>query len=189
MPIDTSPNTTLYTLGRGVLSIGEWSGTNPPGSLTDVGNCPKMEVEVTEEKLNHFSSRTGLRQKDKSVVLETGFTLNFDLDEISVLNLQTYLKARLSGSNVLLANMVTGMEHQIKFVSDNSVGPNETWDFWRLELSPNGAFSLIGEEWSTLSFTGEGLSDITYHSTSTFFTVTFGTTTTTTSTTSTTTTA
>lgn len=188
MPVDTSPSTTLYTLGRGILSMEEWSGSTPPVSYTDVGNCPRMEVEVTEEKLDHFSSRTGLRQKDKTVVLETGYTLNFDLDEISVRNMQAYLKATLSGGNVLLANMVTDREYALKFVSDNPVGPNEVWEFWRVELSPNGAFSLIGEEYSTLSFTGEGLSDATNHPTSTFFTVTFGTTTTTTSSSTTTTT-
>ena len=75
--------------------------------------------------------------------------------------------------------MVCVPEFAVKFVSDNPAGPNETWEFWRCKLSPGGAFSLIGDEWSLLSFTAEGLADITNHSTSPYFTVTFETTTTT----------
>lgn len=175
MPI-SSPSTQLYTLGKGILSIGKWTGETPPIGYTDVGNCPAFECEVTEEKLDHFSSRTGTRTKDKVVILETGYTLTFDLDEVSVLNLQMYLKADLSGSNILLANMVLDAEYALKFVSDNPAGPNETWEFWKATLSPNGAFSLIGDEWSTVSFTAEGLSDVTNNSASPYFTVTFVTT-------------
>jgi hypothetical protein len=181
MPI-SSPSTTLYTIGRGVLSIGEWTGDTPPtdpSGYTDVGNCPRFEVEVTEEKLDHYSSRSGTRLKDKSVILETGYTINFDLDEISVANMKMFLKATLSGSNVLLANTVLDREFAVKFVGDNPAGPNEKWQFWRVQLSPGGAFGLIADEWSVMSFTGEGLSDTANNPTSPFFTVTYATTTTT----------
>lgn len=174
----SNPSTTLYTLGKGILSIGEWSGTSPPGSNTDVGNCPRFEVEVTEEKLDHFSSRAGARTKDKSVILETGFMLNFDLDEVGVSNMRIFLKATLSGDNTLLANTVTDKEYAISFVSDNPAGSNQTWEFWKVKLSPGGNFSMISDEWSLLTFSGEGLSDSTNHSTSPYFTVTFATTTT-----------
>ena len=179
----SSPSSTLYTLGRGVLSIGEWSGATPPGAYTDVGNCPRFDVEVTEEKLDHYSSRSGTRQKDKTVVLETGYTLDFDLDEMSILNMKMYLKATLSGANVLLANTVLDREFALKFVSDNPVGPNETWEFWRCQLSPGGTFSLLSDEWQLLTFAGKGLADTANNPTSPFFTVTFATTTTTTTTT------
>ena len=181
----SSPSTTLYALGKGVLEIGEWSGATPPlypGGYTDVGNCPKFEVEVTEEKLDHYSSRSGIKRKDKTVTLETGYTCKFSLDEMSVKNLQMFLKATLSGSNVLLANTALDKEYALRFTSDNPVGPNETWEFWRMTLAPDGAFSLIGDEWQTLSFTGTGLADSTNQPTSPYFTVTYATTTTTTTT-------
>ena len=179
-----SPSPTLYTLGRGIISIGEWSGATPPAVYTDVGDCPRMEVEVTEEKLEHYSSRSGTRTKDKVVILETGYTLNFDLHEVSITNLRLFLKATLSGSNVLLANTALNKEFAIKFVSDNPAGPNETWEFWKCLLSPGGALSLINEsDWTTLTFSAEGLSDTANHATSPYFTVSFATTTTTTTTT------
>jgi len=178
MPIQ-SPSTQLYTLGKGVVSIGEWSGDTPPVAYEDVGNSPSFTVEVTEEKLDHFSSRQGTRLKDKSVVLETGYVLAFDLDEISVANLARFLKATLSGSNVLLANTQLDKEYAVKFVSANPYGENQTWEFWKVQLSPAAAFNLIADEWSLMSFTGEGLADTNNHSSSPFFNVTFATTTTT----------
>ncbi len=176
----SNPSTTLYTLGRGIMSIGEWAAESPPGSYDDVGNCPRMEVEVTEETLEHFSSRSGTRVKDKEVTLETGYTLNFDLDEMSVANLAKFLRGNVSGakSHIILANQNLNSEHAIKFISDNATGPNEKWEFHKCKLTPGGAFSLIGDEWSLLSFTGEGLADVANNPTSEYFTVTYATTTT-----------
>jgi len=182
MPIQ-SPSTQLYSLGKGVLSIGEWTGDTPPSDpagYTDVGNCPRFECEVTEEKLDHYSSRSGTRLKDKVVILETAYNLTFDLDEKSISNLKMFLKATLSGSNVLLANTALNKEYALKFVSDNPAGTNEKWQFWKCQLSPGGAFNLISDEWSLMTFAGEGLADTANNPTSAFFTVTFATTTTTT---------
>ena len=185
--MEVNPSTTLYTLGRGIVSIGTWSGTTPPVSYTDVGNSPSFEVEITEEKLEHKLSRTGTGTIDKEVILLTGYTANFVLDEISVANLAKFLKGTISGalSHIVSANTALTNEYAIKFVSDNPAGPNETWEFWRVTLSPNGAFNLISDEWAQLPFTAKGLSAITNNASSTSFTVTFATTTTTTTNTTT----
>lgn len=172
-------STTLYTLGRGIVSIAQWNGTTPPVSLTDVGNSPRFEAEVTEETLDHYSSRSGTRNKDKSVVLETGFTLNFDLDEFAISNLAIFLMGSISG-NVISANTELDKEYTVSFQSDNPSGPNELWEFHRVKLSPGGSLNLISDEWSLMTFSGEGLSDTTNNPTSPYFTVTFATTTTTT---------
>lgn len=172
-------NTSLYTLGRGIVSIGDWVGTTPPGSLTDVGNSPRFECEVTEEKLDHFSSRSGTRVKDKSVLLETAYNLNFDLDEFATSNLAIFLKGSISG-NVISANTELDKEYAVSFQSDNPAGPNELWEFHRVKLSPGGTLNLISDEWSLMTFSGEGLADTTNNPTSPYFTVTYATTTTTT---------
>lgn len=187
MPVASSPSTALYTLGKGILYIAEWVGETPPnsGDYTDVGNSPKFDVTVTEDTLEHYSSRSGTKVKDKSVIVETGYTLAFQLEEMSVNNLKTFLKATLSGTNVLRANTALTREHALKFVSDNPAGPNEKWEFWRCKLKPGGAFSLIDDKWTTLSFTAEGLADVANHASSPYFDVTFATTTTTTTTTTT----
>ena len=181
-----SPSTELYTLGRGILSIGPWVGSTPPltAAYVDVGVCNKLELEVTEEKLEHFSRRLAARAKDKIAVLESGYNISFTLDEVSILNLKMLLRAQQSGDGILHANEGSITEYAVRFVSDNAEGPNATWRFWRVRLGPAGPFGLIADDWQALAFAGEGLADTANHPTSPFFDVLFtGATSTTTSTT------
>ena len=182
--VPNSHSTSLYTLGKGIMYIAEFSGTSP-GTYYDVGNCPSLTVEVTQEKLAHYSSRSGTKTKDKEVVIETGYTIQFQLDEESIRNLKYYVRGTTS-ENKIYANQSLDREFAIKFVTDNPAGPNKTWYFWRLTLSPNGPLSLISDEWNTLSFTGEGLTDVTNHPNSEYFDIWYVTTTSTTTTTTTT---
>jgi hypothetical protein len=178
----THPSTDYYTLGRGLLSIAEWTGS-APGTYQDVGNCPRFDVTLSEQKLEHFSSRSGLRTKDKVVTLEVGYTINFDLDEISRENLAKFLKGTLSGSATILGLQGADKTFAIKFVSQNPSGKNFTWEFWKVKLSPASALALIGDDWQKLSFSGEGESDVSNHPASPYFNAVLMTTTTTTTTT------
>ena len=179
-----SPHSTdNYAIGKGILYVGEWTGTNPPadpGGFTDMGNCSSIEVEPTVERLAHYSSRTGFRTKDKNPIIQSDYTVNFDLDEVAAVNLNKFLMGTLSGVNVVQALQAADQEFALKFISDNPLGPNQTWKFHRCTLAPNGALNLIGEEWMVMSFTAEGLSDVANNADSPYFTVTFVTTTTTT---------
>lgn len=176
----SAPSVDNYAIGKGILSIGEWSGTTPPGSYVDLGNAPSIEVEPTVERLPHYSSRAGFKTKDKNPITQTEYNVNFDLDEISAVNLNKFLLGTLSGTNIVQALQGANKEFALKFVSDNPLGPNQTWEFHKVTLSPNGAMQLIGDEWMTMSFTGEGLSDVANNADSPYITVTFVTTTTTT---------
>jgi hypothetical protein len=188
MTLYGSPSTENYTLGRGVLSMAAWSGETPPSSLVDVGVCNRCELEVTEEKLDHFSRRSGARVKDKIAVIETGYNITFTLDENSVANMKAFIRATQGGQGVLHANQNPTAEYRIWFISDNSEGPNATYRFHKVRLLPAAALSLIGDDWSGLQFRGEGLADTTNNPSSPFFDVIYSgcTTTTTTSSTSTT---
>lgn len=172
--IPTSPSTALYTLGRGALYVAAWDGTTPPaeGEYEDVGDCQEFTVEVTEEKLEHFTRRSGTRNKDKVITLESGYNLTFVLNESSVNNLKRYLKGTLEGTNVIQANTAIQSEFKVKFVTDNPSGPNEVWEFWKCELSPNGNMSLLSDEWRAIPFSGSGLSDTANNPQSPFFNVT-----------------
>lgn len=170
-----------YAIGKGILYVAEWSG-GAPGAYRDIGNCPSFELEPTLERLPHYSSRTGFRTKDKNPVIQTEYTLTFDLDEIAAENLKIFILGDIAG-NVLTAMTNVTREYALKFISDNPTGQNQTWEFWKCTLSPNGAMQLIGEDWMIMSFTAEGLADVANHASSPYFNVTQATTTTTTTTT------
>ena len=173
----------LYALGKGILYIAPFA--NGSEVYSDLGNCPAFALGLSEEKLDHFTSRSGVKRKDKVVVIETGYSLEYTLDEFSVANLAYFLKANTS-HNIIYANTNLTQEYAIKFISDNPEGPNQTWIFHKATISPNGTLSLIGDDnWMEMSFSAEGLDDTDNNPSSPYFDVTFVTTTTTTTTTTT----
>jgi hypothetical protein len=77
-----TPSSDNYTLGKGVVSFNRYLNGAYQG-YRDVGNVPELTLNIDISKLDHFSSRSGIRSKDKSVVQETTPTVSFSLDEIT----------------------------------------------------------------------------------------------------------
>lgn len=179
-------NTGLYVpSGRGYLYIAAWSGTTPPSDYptgyTEIGNCPSFEIEPVRETRPHYSSREGVRLRDLNPTTTLEYNLTFDCDEISATNLNKFFMGSKSGKEIS-AMQNYDAEYALVFVSNNPIGPNQIYYFWRVTLGPNGPLQLIGDEYLAMSFSGEGLADTTNHSTSPYFTITSVTTTTTTTT-------
>lgn len=208
----TIPHSTdLYVpAGRGVIYIAEWSGVTPPtypgavpsyypnaadivaglGGFEDVGNAISLEVEPTQERRPHYSSRSGQRVKDLNPVVQLDYTINFDLDEIAAKNLKRFLMGTYTqASGMINALTDVNKEYAIIFVSDNPIGPNNIHYFRRVTIGPNGPIQLIGDEYLVVSFAGEGLADIATFPASPYFDIKNITTTTTSTTSTTTTTA
>lgn len=57
----------------------------------------------------------------------------------------------------------TQIEGFMRFVSDNEVGTNLEAKIWRVKLQPDGEVAMIGDDFSTLTFTGEVLDDSINH--------------------------
>lgn len=57
----------------------------------------------------------------------------------------------------------TQIEGFMRFVSDNEVGTNVVARIWRVKLQPDGEVAMIGDDFSTLTFTGEILDDAINH--------------------------
>lgn len=160
----------LLSIGKGILTIAQWVGGSI-GAYEDMGNVNSLEVEPVIERLPHYSSRSGFRTKDRNPIIQTDYTLSFVAEEIAAVNLNRFLLGTLSGQRTVLGMQGANIEYAVHFVSDNPIGPNQVWDFWKLTLSPAGALQLIGEEWMSLSFSGEGLADLGGHPTSPYFTM------------------
>lgn len=163
------PSTNNYAIGKGRLYIAAWSGGSI-GTYDDMGNCSSCEIEPTVEKLPHYSSRSGFRTKDKNPTVQTDYMVNITLDEMAAENLRRYLIAGGSGNNIT-AMQNAQQEYALRFISDNPIGPNQQWDFWKGTLMPNGALQLIGEEWIAMNIQFEGLADVAGHASSPYFTV------------------
>lgn len=247
-----------YTLGKGIVSFNKKVGNAFTGEL-DLGNCPEFSFNISIEKLEHYSSRGGLRAKDKEVISQVSPGVSFTLDEISSENLALLTLADIekvtqaaatvvdetpggayAGKMLALANRgitvagitvetsgdvaltqgtdwdidtslkddaigririldtytgvegdavkvsyscvetvytklkalsQTSIEGFMRFVSDNPVGNQQELQIWRVSLTPSGDTAMIGDDWSTLAFTGEILKDADGHPDSPYFNI------------------
>lgn len=71
-----------YTLGKGILYFNRWQNAAYVG-WKDLGNAPSLSFNVNIEKLEHFSSRGGIKVKDKEIIAQLTPSLSFTLDEIT----------------------------------------------------------------------------------------------------------
>jgi hypothetical protein len=158
MAINTAPDPENYQIGKGIASF------KPEGDVdfVDLGNCSEIEYEPSIDKLDHFSSRTGIKTKDKSVVLERGGTLRVLMEEATAFNLQLLLMGTIGvdgpagepSVDIFTQDTIRG---EFKFQATNDVGPRWDWHLYNVEFAPSGSVNLISDEWNNYEVTGEVL--------------------------------
>lgn len=160
MPVSqTSPNVDNYYIGKGVVSIKLESDAD----YVDIGNVPEFEFTPNLTKLDHFSSRAGVRSKDKAVVTEKAAQLRMVMEEWTARNLALALLGDVDASqpsavtiDIFSQNSVTC---SVRFVGTNEVGPKWTMEFPIVEFIPSAALNPISEEWGQIEVTGDVLFD------------------------------
>ena len=76
------PTTTDLFLGRGSVELGVLdTTTGKPTSFRHVGNATAFTLNVESEKLEHQSSRSGVRAIDREIVLSQKIGISLTLDE------------------------------------------------------------------------------------------------------------
>lgn len=122
-----SPNTENYTLGKGVVSFdqkdmvsGLYEGER------DLGNAPAFSFNIALEKLEHFSSRGGLKAKDKEIISQITPGVSFTLDEMNKDNLTLLTLAELeevaADSGSVLAEAVVAHLGMRSVLANRGVG-------------------------------------------------------------------
>ncbi len=152
----TSPEVDNYYVGKGIVYI----KLADDADYVDIGNVTSLEFTPAVEKLDHFSSRTGIKQKDKSVVLSLSATLKLVMEEWTARNLALTLlgdSAGVQSGGVTQIDILvnTAVEAQVKFVGANDVGPQWTFEFMSVSFTPSGTLNPIGDTWGALEVTGE----------------------------------
>ena len=143
-----------YTVGKGIVSFKKEGAQ----TYADMGNCSEFEFTPEIEKLDHFSSREGVRSKDKTVVIQKSGTLRLVLDEWTPENLAIALlgsSADVAGKTVVQIFDQSSVAGSIKFTGANDIGPKYEWIFHAVDFIPGSSINLISDEWGTLELTGE----------------------------------
>src|ERR1035437_4365141 len=160
----SSPNIGNYYVGKGILTIkllGE-------SDFTDCGNAPVFEFMAKVTNLDHYSSRTGVRVKDFTAVIEISGSLTMQLEELTARNmgfaqigLPTGGPSPTPDTIDIFSNPV--IYGSVKFVGTNDIGPIWTVNFPLVKLSPTKALGLIANTWGVIDLDGDVLYDQNQH--------------------------
>ncbi|WP_440105419.1 hypothetical protein [Acidovorax sp. BL-A-41-H1] len=101
-----------YTIPRGRAYFDpEDANGNLTGEIA-FGNCPSVTVTIATEKAEHFSSMTGLREKDASVVVQIDRTGSLVCDHMSAANYALWL----SGSRTARTQTAVAVVDELRAV-------------------------------------------------------------------------
>lgn len=142
-----------YVLGRGKLYFDRFAaGTKiPTGVEKYFGNTTELNFSLSSEKLDHFSSESGVRVKDDSVTLQTDSTGNFITDNITKENLalfflgdeETLTVAGAAGvADAGIDSLVLGTYYQIGKTAGSPSGAREISTVV-VKLDPSGANTTV----------------------------------------------
>ena len=97
-----------YTIPRGRVYFEAINpATDESQGAIYMGNCPAFNVSIETEKAEHYSSETGLREKDASVVLEVKRSGSITCDNMNATNVALFLSGS-TGAIEQTAETVTG---------------------------------------------------------------------------------
>jgi hypothetical protein len=163
----TSPNTGNYYVGRGIAYVKLIAPTTPvDGSYVDCGNVTEFTFQVKPTRLEHYSTRIGVRKKDLVVVTEVAATLTVIMEEFTARNFGMAVLGNIQNTmppagtiSILSQPLIYGA---IRFVNTNAVGPQYTYDFPTCLFTPTKAVSLLptgSGTWGTMDFECDVLFD------------------------------
>lgn len=106
-----------YVLGRGEI----WFKKDGDNGFRFLGNAPTFNLNVTSEKLEHFRSTRGVREKDVTIILQTNRTANIVAEDINPENLALFFlgttanvtQTLLSAQTETFADVKPGYLYQI----------------------------------------------------------------------------
>lgn len=121
-----------YTLGRGEIYFAKFKpGTQIPGGERYLGNTPELNLTIESERLDHFNSDRGVREKDDSVLLQSNRTGSLITDNVNPENIALFFLGSSMLSTVVAATGLTS-------AFDGSV-QGESYQLGTTDATPSGA--------------------------------------------------
>lgn len=154
MPAYPTPDPRNYAIFKGIVHF-----TPEGGARTDLGNVSGFSLTPEVEKLPHYSSRSGVKTKDREVVVQKTNTITMVLEEMTALTFRLALLGTqgtdTDGNIVIEVDDTDLLRGLLEFEGTNEVGPKWNFNFPSVAISPSGAIDLISEEWAAIEVTGD----------------------------------
>lgn len=110
MPIQHTKN--QYLIPRGRAYFDPFDANEALTGEIDLGNCPDVKITVSSEKAEHFSSQSGLKEKDGSWVVQINRAGSVTCDNFSPRNAALWL----SGTHTVKHQVATAVSSEIRSV-------------------------------------------------------------------------
>lgn len=119
----------LYQIPRGRVFFDPYDGSDALTGERPFGNCPGLTVNIETESAEHFSSTTGLREKDASVLLQVTRTGTLTCDNMSTTNVGMWIsgtESTVTQASTPVANephtVIQGRFYQLGYSTSNPGG-------------------------------------------------------------------
>lgn len=107
--------TNEYQIPRGRVFFDPFDANDARTGERYLGNCPAFTVEIASEKAEHYSSESGLRQKDRTVVIQVDRTATLRVDNLSLDNLALFISG---DTETVTQGADTGVVEELKVLQD-----------------------------------------------------------------------
>lgn len=141
-----------YTLGRGKVLFKKQGDA----AYLDLGNAPAFTVNTTIDKLEHFSSRSGLSKKDLEVITKLTMAGSFTLDEPNAANLGMFLMSTAGAEASAQGTITTEAADAITSIDLNRWYPITKTGTGTAGVDAAGTPSVQNVSNTTLAITGTG---------------------------------
>lgn len=149
-----SPSPLNYYFGKGNVYF-----TPTGGVERHLGNAPSFKCQPSREKLEHFSSMAGVKEKDDTVTISKSGTVSITLDEYTLENLQIGLFGGAIASNTAADRVfelfgedeITG---SLRFTGSNTKGAQFEVIVNKVNFDPS-EIDFISDEYGQMELNGE----------------------------------
>lgn len=129
MSLPLNPHANSYVFGRGKIYIDLFDSSGKLTGERFLGNCPGFTLNVATDKFEHFSSTSGLRKKDLTVVTSVNFNATINCDDVGADNLALFLGGGVTSVSQAATPVTgeaitvsTGCEYQLGATALNPMG-------------------------------------------------------------------
>lgn len=150
-----APNTNNYTVGKGFLIF------KPDGEedFFHLGNVPSYVLTLAVEKLDHYSSMAGTKEKDASIVTQKTGTVKVTMEELTVRNVALMMMGDVNDddpNNIHISIFAkSSIQGELRFYATNDVGPRYRIFLNRVQFTPGGDFNPISEQLVNMVLSGD----------------------------------
>lgn len=157
------PNVLDTFIGAGIV---KWKGVDDD-DYRDVGECEMFSTQITPTKKDYYSKRTPTRRRVRSVNTEQTMTVKIRMAEVNGDN----LALNFMGTNTppvspaVYSTVAMGVTSEVlgslRYVGTTDIGKKCQVDLPSVNLTPDGEFDFLADDWGGLDMTGEVNADAT----------------------------